>query len=401
MKKRILIVSEYFYPEEFKINEMALQWKSDGYEVDVLSQIPTYPQSQVLTGFKNRWYSKDDYQGITIYRVKAITGYKDSLFKKLLKYFVFMFNASIVALFIGKRYDYVFAYDVGPLTAMLPGVLIKKLYKKPFTIWVQDVWPDSVYAYGFKKRWLLSKLLNAYVKFIYRNARAIAVSGPGFIERVRPFTRSDKKIKYLPNWADDLTFDQGSFKFSEDKKTHFTFAGNIGKVQNLENVIDGFGALDRGNIEKSQLNIIGDGSHLEFLKKYVLEKKYENIIFWGKQPRSEMSQYFQGSDFLIVALIDKPIFNLTVPGKLQTYIAAKRPIFAVIKGDVTKIVEENKLGICAEPNDIKAIKEGFEILLSTTSKERLDFSDRCESLSNGVFNKKIIINSMAELVTNG
>ena len=344
MSKKILIVTEYFYPEEFKINDIALAWKEKGYEVDVLTQFPTYPASKVFDGYNNKLYSKDIYNGINIYRVKAVTGYKDSLFKKLLKYFTFMILGSLVSLKIGKKYDYVFGFDVGALTGMVPAVLLKKFYNKKVTLWIQDVWPDSVYAYGFKKRKFLEFILNGFVKFIYKNSSNFAVSGKGFIKRVLPYVDDTKEIEYLPNWADEFNNDLTPFIFSEDKKTHFTFAGNVGKVQNLDNIIKAFGSLESKHIQKAQLNIIGDGSYLEDLKNLVNKHNFKNIVFWGRKPREEMYKYFSSSDFLIVSLINKPIFSLTVPAKVQTYIAANKPILAVVNGDASDIIEDNQIG---------------------------------------------------------
>jgi hypothetical protein len=166
MSKKILIVTECFYPEEFKINDIALDWKNKGYDVDVLTMVPSYPVSEVFAGYKNKWYQKNSWNGINIYRVKAVTGYKTSLLKKLLKYFAFMISGSVVALFIGKKYDYVFGFDVGALTGMVPAVVLRQFYKKPVTLWVQDIWPDSVYAYGFKKSKVLEFFLSSFVRYI-------------------------------------------------------------------------------------------------------------------------------------------------------------------------------------------------------------------------------------------
>ena len=162
LKKRI-IVSEVFYPEEFKINELALEWKNKGYEVDILTIVPSYPASEIYSGYENKWFQKEVWNDINIFRVKAVTGYKSSLFKKLLKYFAFMFIGSIVSLKIGKKYDYIFGFQVGPLTSMIPAVILKQFYKKSVTLWIQDIWPDSVYAYGFKKTKILEFFLNNFV----------------------------------------------------------------------------------------------------------------------------------------------------------------------------------------------------------------------------------------------
>ena len=393
--KKILIVSEYFYPEEFKINEIALVWKEKGYEVDVLTQNPTYPSGQLSRGYKNSWYSLESYRGINIHRVKAITGYKKSLFKKLLKYFTFMFLGSIQSLKIGKKYDYIFGFDVGALTGMMPAVLLKKFYNKKTTLWIQDVWPDSVYAYGFKRRKVLEYFLDGFVKFIYKNSSNFAVSGKGFINRVKPYLLSDKDIVYLPNWADELHNNFKPFVLSEAKKVHFTFAGNIGTVQNLDNVIKAFNNLSDTYQQIAQLNIIGDGSHLEHLKNLT---NNNSIVFWGRQPREDMNKYFQASDFLIVSLIDKPIFSLTVPAKIQTYIAASKPIFAVINGDAADIIKENNLGYCAKPDDIPDIEQAFIKCIKADITKILEFTKNCEHLTNTTFNKDRIIDSLLELL---
>ena len=203
--EKILIVSEYFYPEEFKINEIATAWKEKGYDVDILTQNPTYPAGKIFTNYENRWYSKEQYSDMTIYRVKAVTGYKESLFKKLLKYLAFMVLGSIVAIRIGKKYDYVFGFDVGALTGMVPAVLLKKFYNKKVTIWIQDVWPDSVYAYGFKKSKPLEFMLNGFVRFVYKNSSNFAVSGKGFINKVLPKSNYNRSIlsitENIGNWS--------------------------------------------------------------------------------------------------------------------------------------------------------------------------------------------------------
>lgn len=401
MHKRILIVTEYFYPEEFKINEVAMEWKQKGYEVDILTQNPTYPFGKTFDGFKNQWYSEDSYNGINIYRVKAVTGYKKSLFKKLLKYFTFMILGSFVALKIGKRYDHVLGFDVGALTGMVPAIILKKFYKKNVTLWVQDIWPDSVYAYGFKKNKQLEFFLNGFVKFIYKNTSNFAISAKGFENKIKPYLSEAKEIKYLPNWADEFDKSLEPFHFSIDKKLHFTFAGNIGKVQNLDNIILAFGSLSHDLLQKAQLNIVGDGSHMECLQNLVLTHNIENVIFWGRQPRKDMHKYFLASNFLIVSLIDEPIFALTVPSKMQTYIAVHKPILAIIKGEAAQIVQENNLGYTANPNDIDGIKNIFNDAINSNEDVIMQLTQNCEYLTNTIFNKEKILDSLLNFTTKG
>ena len=395
--KKILIVTECFYPEEFKINDVALSWKNKGYDVDVLTLAPTYPLGRVVSGYKNSFFRKDEYQGINIFRLRAVTGYRDSAIKKILKYINFMVFGSIAAIFIGRRYDYIFGFNLGSLTDMLPAVVIRKLYKRPTMFWVQDVWPDSVYAYGFKKTRLLSALLDAFVKFMHHNITAIAISSKGFESKLEPYIKKGLKFNYAPNWADDLDLDMSPVILSKTQKVHFTFAGNIGKVQNLENIIDAFLLLSDECQKKAQLNVVGDGSNLVNLKK--ISNNNPNIIFHGKQKREDMAKFYKASDFLIVSLIDKPIFSVTVPAKTQTYIAAKKPVLAIINGDVADIVNDNNLGVCADPSNEGLIKEAFEKCIDMPENEKSKFIINNTKLLETTFNKDSIINNLTRQLT--
>jgi glycosyltransferase involved in cell wall biosynthesis len=395
--KKILIVTECFYPEEFKINDVALLWKDKGYDVDVLTLVPTYPLGKVYPGYKNKIYSKDEWQGVNVYRVHATSGYKDSTFKKILKYVNFMILGSIVSLFIGKKYDYVFGFNMSALTGMLPAVLMGKLYKKPVTFWALDIWPDSVYAYGFKKTKALSYLLDKFVKFMYCNVDNIALSSKGFESRLRPYTRSDLTFNYLPQWADDLDMSKELADLGANDKVQFTFAGNVGKMQNLENIINAFCLLSSEYQEKFQLNIIGDGSNLDNLK--LLANNNPNIIFHGKKPRSDMASYYKASDFLIISLIDEPIFSVTVPAKTQTYIAAKKPILAIINGDTASIIQDNNLGLCADPSKIDAITSMFQRCIDMGQIEVQSFTNENDRLLATIFNKEKTIDKLLKLAT--
>jgi glycosyltransferase involved in cell wall biosynthesis len=308
-----------------------------------------------------------------------------------------MILGSIVSLFIGKKYDYVLGFNMSALTGMLPAILIGKLYKKPVTFWALDIWPDSVYAYGFKKTKALSYFLDKFVKFMYNNVDNIALSSNGFESKLRPYTRSDLTFNYLPQWADDLDMDLEPADLSIDDKVHFTFAGNIGKVQNLENIINAFCLLSSEYQEKSQFNIIGNGSNLGNLKR--LTNNNPNIVFHGEKPRSDMASYYKSSDFLIISLIDEPIFSVTVPAKTQTYIAAKKPILAIINGDTASIIQDNNLGLCADPSKIDAITSMFQRCIDMGQTERQSFTNENDCLLGTIFNKEKTIDKLLKLVT--
>ena len=395
-KPSILIVTEVFFPEKFNINDVALSWKNKGYDVDVLTLVPTYPLGKVFSGYKNSFFRKDEYQGINIFRVRAVTGYRNSAVKKILKYVNFMVFGGIAAIFLGRRYDYVFGFNLGSLTDMLPAVVIRKLYKKPTMFWVQDVWPDSVYAYGFKKTKILSIFLDSFVKFMYQNITNIAISSKGFESKLEPYIKKGLKFCYAPNWANDLNVDVDvdvdPIALSKTQKVHFTFAGNVGKVQNLENIVNAFQLLPKDYQEKTQLNIIGDGSNLENIK--LLSRNCSNIVFFGQKSRNEMASFYKSSNFLIVSLVDKPIFSSTVPGKLQTYIVAKKPILAIINGETADIVNDNNLGVSVDPSNVRLIKETFKKCIDMPENEKSEFTINNTKLLETTFKKDNIIDRM-------
>jgi len=397
MKKNnsVLIITERFYPEEFGINDLAKAWQAKGYEVAILTQAPSYPFDKVYEGYKNKLFQTEKWQGIKIYRVFSLRGYKKGVVLKVLNYLCFAFFASLASLFIGRRYEGIFVYHTGPLTQAIPAVLIKKNFGNKFYIWTLDIWPDTVYAYGFKKRALSKKLLDSFVKIVYKNCETVFVSCKGFKQKIQKYV-PDARIIFSPQWApDDLNFDRVTPHDSLKRGFNFTFAGNIGKVQNLENVIRGFALAAKSN-GQINLNIIGDGSNLENLKNIVKEENIGNVFFWGRKPLKEMPRWFEGSDVLIISLIDQPIFSLTVPAKFQAYLASGKPIFCVMKGEVADLTINNKIGFVAQPDNIDDIKAGFEKFLSAPKQELQAFGSNMKSLLGNEFDRNKIIGQMTE-----
>ena len=205
----------------------------------------------------------------------------------------FVVFGSVIALFIAKRYKRVFIFHTGPLSLAIPGILIKKISKAPVTIWSFDLWPATVYAYGFKKTKLLSWFLDSLVRLIYKNCDNIIVSSLGFVPELKKYVL-DKPVYVAPNWPQTENIkSQKSSIILEPGKMHFTFTGNVGKVQNLENVIIGF---RNAALQDAQLNIIGDGSHLGFLKSMVACEKIQDVVFHGHIPVTEISDILDQSD---------------------------------------------------------------------------------------------------------
>jgi glycosyltransferase involved in cell wall biosynthesis len=390
--KKLLIIGEAFYPEDFIINDLAQEWSSKGYHVEVLTRNPSYPFGKIFDGYKNKIYQKTFFEEIPVHRVFVLQGYQKSKVIKILNYFSFVFFASLVAIRIGRKFDRVFVYQTGPLTVALPGNLIRILFKKKLTIWTQDLWPDTVYAYGFKKGKLFDKGLNSLVSFVYNNSDTIAVSCSGFTPKLSTFLKYEKPIQWIPNWP--IIHSSALEPKVLPGRFNFTFAGNLGKVQNLENVLLAF-----NNISKKHpdvwINLIGDGSATSSLIALVKDHEIKNVNFVGRRPLSEMPDYFSGSDVLLISLVDSSIYEFMIPSKFQTYLNYEKPIFAIMKGEVPEMVGQYNLGINADPNNIDSIYQGFEAFLKL-SKQDLD---QMGSYSIGLLNSTFIREKNIEKLT--
>lgn len=384
-RNRILIIGEVFYPEEFLINDLALEWKKKGFHIDVLTRVPSYPQDKIYPGFKNKTFQKNNFNGITVYRFPVVLGYQSSKLKKIINYINFVFCGSLIAAVIGKKYDYIFIYQTGPLTLAIPGIVIKKLFKKSVTIWTQDLWPDTVYAYGFKKNKVLDKFLNSLVHFIYKNSDNILVTCEGFISKIKKYV-PNKRIEWIPNWSLVKT-NKSENEIKLPGNFNFTFSGNVGKVQNLENVIMGFSKISR-LYKEVFLNIIGDGSHLDTLKKNVADNNITNVIFHGRQPLEKMSAYYNASDVLIVSLTSEEIFKITVPLKFQAYLSANKPIMGVIDGEVKDMILNYGIGKVADPSDINSIAAVFEEFIKDSKDGAQNMNNNAKELNDGLYDRE-------------
>ncbi|OGR69989.1 MAG: hypothetical protein A2089_11595 [Elusimicrobia bacterium GWD2_63_28] len=355
-KLKVLIVTERFYPEEFIVNDLAAEWAAGGLAVDVLTQAPSYPAGRLFPGYANSFFSSETWKGINIFRFFTVTGYRDSLLLKLLNYVSFVFTGTAAALWKARDYDRIFVYQTGPLTLAIPAVLAGKMYGIPVTIWTQDIWPDMVYSYGFKQTRLLDWFLGLVIRFVYANCSGILVSCEGFARRIEEYVPG-RRIKHFPNWP-TVTPDGGTERMPLPAGFNFTFAGNVGKLQNLENILRGF-ALAVKEQPELRLNIVGDGSHLETLRQMAKEENIPGVTFWGRYQSHEMPAFFRASDAMIVSLSNTPGLNLVVPSKFQAYLAFHKPVFAVMNGEVRALVEKHGIGVCADPDSPQDIRDGM------------------------------------------
>ncbi|MDP2361562.1 MAG: glycosyltransferase family 4 protein [bacterium] len=386
----ILVVSERFHPEEFRVNDLVRHLAGRGHQVRVLTQIPSYPHGRVFDGWRNRGVDGEVWAGARVTRVPTVTGYEASLRRKLLNYLAFAWRGSRAAL-AGARPDVVLSFQTGPLTSALPAVLLARWRAVPFVIWTQDLWPDSVWAYGFRRSAPRAALLNAFVRFCYRPAARVLVSCAGFRDALAPFLPAGRQAEFVPNWADEPPARTEPRPWARDDRLHLVFAGNLGKVQNLDRLLDAWAGLPAPTAARLRLHLVGDGSHAAHLRRRVEGEGLPGVDFHGRIPAAEMGPVYAASDGLLVSLDDQPIFRLTVPSKFQSCLAAGKPILAVAGGELQRVVADEGLGLTAHPGRVEEIRAMVTAFATLSPEERAAMGSRGRALLERDYRREAIL----------
>ena len=372
------------------INDLAREWVRMGHEVEVLTQYPSYPQSYVFDGYVNKGITIENWDGIRIHRFPFIEGYRDSKVRKFGNYLYFIREGRKLARRLTTHYDCVFVSQTGPLTVAYPALAVGKRQGIPVYIWTFDLWPDVVYSYGVPKNWVTDALLTRVIKNIYQGCSKVFVSSKRFEGQIRQY--ADKDIIYAPNWLRPTEEIASDLRLPSDK-VNFTFTGNISRYQNLENTVRGF---VKAGLKEAQLNIVGDGSYADEVRRVIAETGAENVVMHGRKPYNHMADILRQSDVLVLPLMPQEGIEKTEPLKLQSYLAAGKPILGILRGSGRDIIEENGIGLCAMPDDVDDIARAFRESVDYTCSYGDQVREHALKLMEGRFNKHRIV----KMITN-
>lgn len=366
---RILIITQYFWPENFRINDLALELKKRGNEITVLTGIPNYPKGEYFEGYVKA--DNEEWNEIQIYRCQLRPRKKGAL-NLIRNYmsFVYQANKKQKELY-DKNFDVIYVFEVSPITVALPAIRFKKKKKIPIVMNVQDLWPENIIAItGINNRFIIS-LIKVMVKYIYRNCDLILAASKSFVPNIQNHLKTDKdKVKYWPQYSVVQKEEKKKELFNKHD-FNIVFTGNIGKAQGLDLVIEAARELKDTRI---RWQLIGDGRNEDLLKDKVKEYGLEDIIiFHGRKPEKEIPQYLACADAALLILKPDPVFEMTLPAKLQTYMACGVPIIGCVSGEGKRVIEESHAGIVSEQIDVKHLIEVCEkfIHLDEIEYERL------------------------------
>ncbi|OTP27625.1 glycosyltransferase family 4 protein [Enterococcus mundtii] len=371
-KKKILVVSQYFYPEQFRINDICKAWVDKGYEVTVLTGIPNYPQGDFYDNYGYKKNRSEEYHGITIKRIPIIPRKRSSLMMTL-NYGSFVLSGEIWKIMNKQRFDLVFIYEVSPMTQALPAVRIAKKLNIPCYIYVMDLWPENFEIITGLKHPLIIKPLNKMVDYIYENCHKIFTASKSFKQNIENRGVKSEKVIYWPQYAEEFyqVINTKSTKLIYDEKINITFAGNIGFAQGLD-VLPLLGKRVKENQVNVRFNIVGDGRYKDELLKEVENNSLQDYFhFIDSVPATEIPEILAGSDFSFISLQENDIFSMTIPAKLQSSMACGKPILLSATGEVAQIVKKAKCGYIGNAGDIDSLFENL-IQIEKLSKEEID-----------------------------
>ncbi len=403
---RILIVSQYFWPENFRVNDLSTGLVQRGHQVTVLTGIPNYPDGKFYSGYNFFKNTHQNYCGAQVIRVPLIPRGKGGNLNLIFNYLSFVIFGTLFApLVCRQKYDAIFVYGISPILMAIPTIFLKKIRKIPVILYVLDLWPESIAAVGAIKSSSFLSLVKKIVYFIYKHSDQILVSSPGFIDRIKEMGIDEAKIKYWPQWAEDnykiISVDKDSAE-SQEMPTGFRimFAGNIGAAQGFKTIIEAADKLkDHFNIHWV---IIGDGRMESWVEEQVRLRKLENTVhLLGKRPVETMSSYFALADVLLVSLKKDPIFALTIPAKIQSYMACGRPILACLDGEGAKVIEESGVGLSCPADNFEALAGCLLKMSNLSEAERKEMGLRGRAYFEKYFTRDILLSQFEQWIEKG
>lgn len=357
---RILVVSQYYYPEPFRIHEICESLVKEGHTVTVVTTNPNYPNGEIYDGYKDEHF-EEIINGVKVIRCQSRPRHQGNL-NLALNYISFCINASIEVMRIKENYDIVFSYQLSPITSALPAILYKRKARVPFLLYCLDVWPESLIGSPLEKG-ILYKLIKKLSIYIYNSADKILVTSPCFIDYINNLCkRFDVEVLY--QHANEINMVEVPEELRGYKTyKNFMFIGNVGKSQNIECLLKAISLIkDRS---KFKLHIVGSGSFLSKSIEIATDLGInDTVVFHGRKPREEMPNYYSIADVCIVSLKDEGFVGYTVPGKLQEYMAAGKAILGCINGDAVKIINEAKCGVVVNAGDYISLSKCIENLVS-------------------------------------
>lgn len=401
---KILVVCQYFHPEEFKVNELVEGLVKRGNEVTVLTGKPTYPRGPYPKGYKFWGVQKEEYKGAKIIRLPELTRGKGGAVGVAKSLFSFLISSTWYAKHHDIEADAILCFQLSPVTMANAALIYKKKLNVKLVHWVQDLWPESVTATTPIKGGPIIKMLDKFVTTVYRKSDVILVQSKSFRESICSKGDFESKLVFAPNWAEstfisaDTSIDAGFPLQPTEDEFRVMFAGNIGEAQDFSNIIKAANLTK--DCSKIKWIVVGDGRARENSEKEVKRLGLEDTVkFLGRYPVTDMPKFFAQADAMLVSLTNQFIFSLTIPSKTQAYMASGKPILTMLNGAGNSVVEEAKCGLTANSEDYQKLSENVKKMYAMSKEELAEMGKNAKDYYDKYFEKEMVIDCVNEILT--
>ena len=399
---RILIITQYYWPENFRINEVSEELVKLGNKVYILTGYPNYPKGEIYTEFKKEQKKFSKYKGTEIIRVPIFSRKKNNI-NLALNYISFLLSSILIGYFKlkDKDFDIIFTCQLSPVTIGITSAFFSKIRNIPHVFWVQDLWPDTLVALNIlNKNWQIN-LFKFLVNWIYSRCDVILAQSKHILKEIKKYSSVKDNIHYFPTWGESNLFLKISAPATEIKpKDIFTiiFAGNIGEAQDFPNLIKAVENLILNKVENFRLIIIGDGSKKEWVISEVKKLKIEQYFeFYNSYPLERMPSFFRHADVLLVSLLNKKVFNMTIPGKIPFYLSSGIPIIGMICGAGAEVIDKSKGGFVCDSGDYLSLSKIIRKTILLNKKDLKKIGEKGKVYAKKEFSKTKLINKLNKI----
>lgn len=395
---RILVVSQYFWPEDFRINELVAELSGRGHEITVLTGKPNYPDGNVFAEFAKDPKRFASYAGARVVRVPMRLRGRGSA-SLLLNYLSFAASATCVGIFRlrGQRFDAIFVSQYSPVLVGIPAIVLRRLKRLPLAFWILDLWPESLSAVGAVKSKAVLRLVGRLVSFIYAHCDIILTPSRSMIPQIATYCDPQKRIEYFPNWTESGYVDAAAEVAAEvplrSESFDVMFAGNIGEAQDFPTILDAAEQLkERADI---RWLVVGDGRMAPWVRAEIARRGLEDsVVMLGRFPAERMPSFFRHADALLVSLKADPVFTLTSPGKIQSYLAFGRPVLAMLDGEGAAVIEEARAGLTSPAGDAGRLASNVLRLAALSLQERAALGTNGATYAQREFTRSAVVDRL-------
>lgn len=395
---RLLVITQYFWPENFRINDLVSELVERSHEVVVLTGKPNYPRGQFFAEYLNDPGSFASYKGARILRAPMRPRGRGGV-SLIVNYASFAIGAAIYGLYALRRehFDAILVYEPSPVTVGVPAIVLRRLKGWPVAFWVQDQWPETLVAVGAVKSRAVLRVIGKLVSFIYKRCDLILSQSKGLLSLIRKYCQSDKRIEYFPNWAESTYYERIAEPAVEvplaENTFDIVFAGNIGEAQDFPAILDAAEIL--AEERRIRWIIVGDGRMAAWVTEQVRQRDLErSVILLGRFPLERMMSFYEHADALLVTLKFDAVFSMTLPGKVQSYLAAGKPLLGMLDGEGASIILEAKAGLVCAAGNARSLADAA-LRMSKLSLDDLKCMGECgRAFSNREFDRNALLSKL-------